>query len=284
MRWITFTLLVVSASLSAAAADEIEFTVYRPAAGETWRETGSVQSQTTYLATIEGEEQSGSNASSSEAETVIHITGVDGSAIRKLTVRYPRNHTETQNGGEPPQVQVSPLEGKTYIVELPASGPIMVRLEDGSLPSDTERDLVRDSVGHLARPRTLSAYMASLGKLQPGDDIKLPSSIVRAAWTSALFIATKIEMHLERILAVDSSLVGVFSVDMKLANAKDGPYSMATHMRGTMWIEARASRIIKSVLEGPINIEGEWGGGNEPRISMKGSGTVKSKSETTPMP
>jgi hypothetical protein len=125
--------------------------------------------------------------------------------------------------------------------------------------------------------------MASLGKLRPGDDIRLPSSIVQAAWASALFIATKIEMRLERILTVDSSLVGVFSVDIRLANAKEAPYTMEARMRGTMWIDARASRITKSVLEGPVNIEGEWGGGDEPRISIKGSGTVKSRSETTPL-
>jgi hypothetical protein len=280
MRWIHFALLVASCVRTAAAA-EIEFMVYQPTVGETWQESGSVQSQINYLATIEGEEQPGSNASSSEAETVIRITGVDGSSIRKLTVRYSRNQTTTQNGSEPPQLQVSPLAGNTYVVELPPSGPLTVSREDGSIPTEAERDLIRDSVGHLERPRTFSAYMASLGKLRPGDDVKLPSSIVQAAWTSALFIATKIEMRLERILAIDSFPVGVFSVDMELANTTGVPYALDAHMRGTMWIDARASRIIKSLLEGPIHLEGEWGGGDEPKISMKGSGTVKSKSETT---
>jgi hypothetical protein len=281
MRSLIAALLLTPTVVGTQAIEEITFTVYEPAMGQEWREMGSIESESTYRVDIGGELQEESTSSLSEFETSFSITRVDGSELRELTVHYVLDRTTTQVRDGSGQLEVSALEGNTYLVGL-SSGPPAVHRPDGTAPPQAEVDLVVDSLAHLAKPRRLSEYLASLGPVGVGATITLPPSIVRDAWSSDLFLAEEVILKLDRIIVSAGDSVGVFDAAMRLANPPGSPVSIDARVRGTMWVHGKGGRIIKSRLVGPIMLDGEWG--DDPRIRIEGNGLVESAHEITEGP
>lgn len=279
MRSTIASMLLTAFSVVPLAADELTFTLRPPSPGEAWSEAGSVESTTTYRVEIGDEVQEGTSASTSEFATSYMTTAVDGDEIRTLSVSFVRNRSTIEDTGVPPNEEVSPLEGNSYAVEFPSSGVPMVRRSDGTVAPDIERDLVLESVGHLARPNRLSSYLAGLGTIEVGDALTLPPALVREAWSSDLFVAKELEMRLERIAERDGSRVGVFDVEMQLVNPNHAPYEIDARIRGAFLIEERGGRIVETRMSGPVETRGEWG--DDPKIRLEGVGTLKSESELT---
>ena len=199
--------------------------------------------------------------------------------MSQVRAQWDRAETITREADKPPRREVSPLQGRAYLVDWPASSPPTVTRPDGSPAPPQEVEQVLDGLGHLASPGRLSEYFAGQGTVEVGRVLRLPGSLLRDAFSSEFLRVQRMTLTLRRVVQSPQGRVGVFDASAVMVSPAGSPYRNQARVDGELWVREEGSRIMRSTLSGPVSMSGEWG--DDPPIRMTGQGTVESVHDLT---
>lgn len=209
------------------------------------------------------------------------VLAVDGKAITKAKVTYTeKKKTETEDGKEKKRPK-SPIEGKSYVVEL-KNGKVVITDEKGKKPSKREEDAVRKDNEHFGVADPILAAMPDkpleVGKTVDALSAALQEFLMRHDDSKDKPEVNGVEVKLASIEGTGPDAVGVFSVALTMATPpkSKNPFEIKAPLTGTMKVRAKDGWTTSMNLGGPIEL-----GDPDAKKTITGKGTLKLGFEST---
>jgi hypothetical protein len=193
------------------------------------------------------------------------------------------------NGQADPSVE-DPVVGKTYVVARPEQQ-LIVTYEDGSLPPEEERRIVRTNVDGIGRPNSLARFFDGR-TMVVGESIKLPSELASEliGFAESIGKVTQFEMKLVSIGQIEPAQSdadqkrnprgAVLDVSIDAGQPEDD--GMKMRIRGQVLMEIDTCRTHTAEFSGPVAvIEHRGPPGFQFTVSGHGKLHVAIRSENT---
>lgn len=195
----------------------------------------------------------------------------DGKATTKLEVTYvSKEEVEREKGKE--KRKSSPVEGKTYVVEL-RDGKPYVTTDKGKLAPSAEANVVAKGHKGLGKPEPTIEGMPDK-PIKVGDKVDSLAKAIKERLsedTDEGEIAD-VSVTLKEIKSGEHGKEGVFEVGMTLALKKKGePLDLQMKLEGTMSLRKDDTWPTELTLSGPITMSSDDGKGKAPGFTGKGT-------------
>ena len=247
------------------ALDEIHFGKRDYVVGATYDEEQVLDNRLNFIAP-----QKGYGGTLGREKKKVEIAAMDGKAITRLKVTYFEHaFTATRLDGTQLQ-QVTPLNGKTYVIEADAQhGITFVRDDHDSMAPAIEDQAVRAEWSTLGRPDPLIAAVPET-PMKRGDESPAFADVVKRMLTTGSTETPQFEgarAVLKDIVAEGKDVVGVFDFSGKQTNTQQGE-TLAIDWGGTFTIRAADSRLIRCDLQGPQRASGRIDGNGTSELKI----------------
>ncbi len=216
--------------------------------------------------TVEGQAHDMTVAQSEDKKTKVEVQASNDEFVtkEKLTV-VSDIQTETKPMKPPGTPTPTAISGKSYVLEAKGADVTITDDKGAAVPED-EAKLVKKAANHFGKADPMDAVLKGQ-KFVVGQKVSIPADKLagmfgdddaKTTLSSASFTLTKNEG-------------GIATLDVEMTmNVDQGPMSMSIPMKGTGRVEIATGHSLELSMEGPITVKGQ-----DPKMPMEGSGTVK---------
>lgn len=192
------------------------------------------------------------------------VLAVKGSAITKLRVTF-KIATEIDKSKAAEKKKVSPLEGKTFVLEA-KGGKVVVTDDKGKATPEKLADKVRKKYKSFGKPDLIFESLPTT-PIKVGQKVDALVKGLQAdfaqefAGSKAKWSLAGVEITLKEVRGVKGVKLAVFSMKMKMSIAEGKGFTMTMHLQGEYMIRAQDGQLGGASLKGPLDVMGQKNAG-----------------------